>query len=470
MKHQDWVALARRELDSLGPDEIARAGLQFPGDQFWPTVYYPPITMFPPARVEDILSKDESPFNTKTYSAYVHIPFCFRRCAYCHWVLAVGTPEGEVDDYLGTLAMEMDLARRRLGVDRIPVSTALYGGGTPTYLTPRQMERVLRDFHAHYDLGACTQFSFEVEPKSILGDDGFEKLKIMRSYGVNRVCIGAQSFDDRILRHMGRPHDAADTLAAVQQAYRAGMESVSLDLIYGFPDQTVEDWIATLETTVSSGANAWHLLRLRIERYGDIQGTIKRHYRQAPEAFPAADTVQMMKMLSWVISEQNGFGQHIARMFGKERRHVSEFTRDYTCRLTNVVGVGPSGWSNYHRCFTQNIGEDMKGWSQCVRSGKIPVNRGLYRDIETETRRSFITPLKNEHVDKKKFFERTGLRVEEHFGAEMERLAPLGLIEDDGEHLRLTRRGQFFGDQTVIQFYQKRYNPFPELVHELMPE
>jgi len=466
---RDWIELAENELAAMNKAELAAAGLLFPRDQFRPTVYYPPITEFPPADVDRLLAGDAAAFTADAYAAYVHIPFCQSRCAYCHWVFAVGADEAAVDDYLATVEKEMQLVKRRLGRERIPVSTALFGGGTPTYLTARQLVTILTAFHRHYDLNRCRQFSFEIEPSSVLGAEGRDKLRAMRDFGVNRLCLGAQTFNDDILRRLGRRHTAAQTRAAAALARELGFESVSLDLIYGLPGQSVADWIATMEQAMASEANAWHLLRLRIERYGDVQARIKERYRNGPDDFPNEEEIELMKMLGWVMSEAHGFGQYIGRMFGRRAHNVSEFSRDYLCRLSDVVGVGPSGWSNYHFTFTQNIGIEMPRYRQAVYDGKVPADRGMCRDIETEARRSFITPLKNERIDKNAFRRRLGFTVQNHFGAELARLRAFGLIDEDERALHLTRRGQFFGDQTIMQFYQRRYVPFPGLLHPLMP-
>jgi oxygen-independent coproporphyrinogen III oxidase len=467
---KEWIDLAREELGALRSEELAEAGILFPDNQYAPVVCYPPITMYPPASAEAIFDRDENPFNTPTYSAYVHIPFCLRRCVFCHWVFTVGASDNDVDDYLDTLSMEMRLVKQRLGMERIPTSTAIFGGGTPTYLKPRQLERVLNDFTGHFDLSCCRQFSVEAEPSSLLGEEGFEKLKIMKDYGVHRVSLGVQSFNDDILKTMTRPHDAAQALSAIQQIRKAGIDSISIDLIYGYPGLKVEDWIETMKSAVKSGADAWQLYRLRIERYGDVQGAIMRQHRKMTDRFPTRGEIDLMKMLGNIISEKNGYAQHFSRIFASHRRHISEFLMDFCCYLSNVVGMGPSAWSNYHRTFTQNVGKDIKLYRRLVREGKIPIDRGFYRDLDTEARRSLITPLKNDRLHKKHFLERTGLSAEDHFASELQRLKRYGLIEEDERCISLTRRGRFYADQTVLQLFQREYMPIQRMPHSLTPD
>lgn len=463
----EWLERADRELQAFDPPELTKAGILFPDNQFEPVVYYPPITMYPPANLEELLARDADPPPQPT-AAYVHIPFCANRCVFCHWVFDVNTPPEDIDDYLEVLEQEMRLVNERRGTARIPLSTVLFGGGTPTFVSARQLERILENFMKHFDLSGCRQFSFEAEPSSLLGEEGRIKLRLLKEYGVHRISLGVQSFNDPVLRKMARPHDATQALAAIAAIRQAGLPSISIDLIYGFPGQTLEDWIRSLETAAQSGADAWQLYRLRVNRYGDVQGPIGRLRQSRPDGFPDIETIYRMKMLGMLISETHGFNQHFSRIFARSREHITQFMYDYCCRLTDVIGMGPSAWSNQHRVFTQNTGE-LRRYKETVRSGRMPVDRGLYREFQVEARRSFITPLKNDRVLKKDFQKRLGRSVAEVFGPELERLAPWRLIAEDEQSYRLTRRGQFFADQTVMQFFQRQYLPFPEVAHPLMP-
>ncbi|MCB9478981.1 MAG: coproporphyrinogen III oxidase family protein [Deltaproteobacteria bacterium] len=464
----ELIAQAQALVDRMRPREMARAGMMFPGEEFVPVVSYPDLTMYPEAEPDALLSSAEHRADSPT-AAYVHIPFCANRCAFCHWVLTANAPTDRVDAYLDVLAKEMDLATRFRGQDRIPVNTALFGGGTPSYLTPRQLERVMNDFVRHFDLSACDQFSFEAEPASLLGDEGAAKLRILKDYGVHRISLGVQSFDPAVLKIMARPHDRNEALEAIAAIKNAGFESTSIDLIYGYPEQSVQSWIETMRTAVASGADAWHLYRLRIRRYGEKQGVILRQFHDRPDAFPEVDRIRLMKALGYVISENFGYKQHFSRIFATDKRHISGYMVDYATRMTDVIGLGPSSWSNHYRTFTQNLGADFAAYEQSVKDGRLPIFKGIYRDDETEMRRCFISPLKHDRVYKAAFKARTGVEVLDHYGAEIERLAPLGLIDQDDESIFMTERGRFFGDEVAMQFFQRRFLPVPDFAHDLMP-
>ncbi len=463
------ISQAREALDALDVGELLRAGVVPQGKQFLPVVAYPPITMYPPADGSALLAAESEP-PPIPYASYVHIPFCASACRYCHWVKAIDPPAADVDDYVDTLCAELALATARLGGGRLPLSTALFGGGTPTFLKASQLERLLGVYHRHFDLEPCRQFSVEAEPASLLGEEGRARLEVLASHGVQRISLGVQSFEDAILESMNRRHSGRQALQAIEAIRQAGIDSVSIDLIYGYLGQSLQEWIRTMETTLSSGADAWQLYRLRIRRYGEVQAAVLDDYERQPELCPEADHTRLMKMLGILMSEQAGFHQHFIRIFSRSQDHITHFMWDYCCELLNVVGVGPSAWSNHHRRFTLNVGSNSQRYRDMVRQGQLPIERGLFRDRETEARRSLILPLKNDRVYKRKFQRRTGVDLDQHFGPELARLRGLGLAERDERSWWLTERGRFFADETMWQLTQRRYLPFAELGHELMPD
>lgn len=465
----EWVAKAEKELSSYGLDELKDAGVLPLDDRFMPVITYPPITMYPPIEPETVFKDNDIPLNVKT-AAYVHIPFCAFQCHYCHWIKKIAPSDSEIDDYLDTLTLDMLLVAEKSGRNRIETSTALFGGGTPTYLSPKRLSGVLENFTKYFDLSGCRQFSFEAEPKSILGDSGMEKLRILKDYGVNRISLGVQSFNSKVLHTMGRSHSGDEALRAIEQIRKSGIESISIDLIYGYQGQSLADWYETLVTALESGVDAWHLYRLRIQQHGDIQGSVLEKYKTEPDQFPSVDTIYMMKAMGLVFSEENGHKQFFSRIFATGHEHLTQFMWDYCCLLTDVAGVGISAWSNCNRTFTQNVGSDFDKYTKMVRSDRLPVDRGLIRDNETEARRSFISPLKNDRVYKDRFKKRTGLDVEAHFGPEIDRLVKMGLALRDEKTIRLSPRGRFFADETVHQLFQKKYLYFPDLEHSLMPD
>lgn len=462
---QHWINKAQQGLAALKIDEVRASGiLPESGNKYFPVVGYPPLTMFGDMDEKPLFENLNARAPIPTI-AYLHIPFCPTRCTFCHWITKTKSKDEEVSRYIDYLDREMVLYKNKLGVDKIPATSVLWGGGTPTYPKPAELERLLKSFTTHYDLSACTQFSVEAEPTTLLGPDGMERLQIMKDYGVNRISLGVQSFDNDVLRYMGRAHDHEQTLQSIENMRKVGFDNIFIDLIYGFPGQTVENWADNMLQAAALGIEGWQLYRLRIKQHGDRPGEIIRQFQKNPSKFHRAEEIQIMKYLGIMISEEHGYGEHQRRIFAKSPDLISHYLRDWCCRLYDVAGVGVSSWSNLRGVFAQNIGdENLENYYRYIDEGKISVNRGKVRTEDDEARRSFIVPLKNMYVSKRGFKERIGKDCKELFGAEIDFMKQLGMIEEDDRRIWMTKRGSFFADEVATQFFNPDYLPFPDIL------
>jgi oxygen-independent coproporphyrinogen-3 oxidase len=433
------------------------------GNKFFPVIGYPPLTMFGPMDegplFNNFQSRPEYPI-----AGYLHIPFCPTRCTFCHWITKTKSKEEEVDVYIDYLIKEMVLYKQKMGVDQIKVNSVLWGGGTPTYPSAKQLDRLIHAYTRHFDLSQCSQFSVEAEPTTLLGVEGMERLRVLKDYGVDRISLGVQSFDDDVLRYMARAHDNEQTEQSIKNIYKAGIDNVSIDLIYGYPGQTIENWVKNLLKAVSLDIEGWQLYRLRIKQHGDRPGNIIREFQKRPERFSDADDVMIMKLLGKQISEAYGYGEHLRRVFARKQEEISHYLRDWTSDLSDVVGVGVSSWSNLRGVFTQNIGDQsLQNYYSLIDSGKVSVDRGKRRTLDDEARRSFLLPLKNRRVEKKVYQDRLGFLPDEPFASQIAWLKSLGMMAEDDQYIWLTEKGGFFADEVATQFFDPEYFPFPEV-------
>lgn len=460
MKIDELIEIADKQVESLNLQKLINSGFIPQDGMFFPSIYYPPLTMYLPSSEEDMLAnyeyREEHPV-----ALYVHIPFCATRCIFCHWVISLNASSAEVDTYLDCLDKEAVLWHRRLKTEKISPQSILIGGGTPTMLSASQTEKFLKSLNSRFDFNKCKQFSYEAEPRSLLGTEGLAKLAIMKNYGVDRISLGVNSFNDRILRGMGRPHNSEDAINAIQQIRKVGFKSLSIDLVYGYPESTIGDWIDTLMTAASVSVDAYQLYRLRIVPHGDRIGLIKKQFDESEKDFMDLKNIYRMKALGFIISSQNGFKEDFRRIFSKNKNHISFFLRDYCCRLYNVIGLGISSWSNLGDRLFLNSGESLEKYCSCIKEGKIPIDRGKIRTRENNKVRALILPLKNCGVDKLRYKETTGITIDRTFGKKIEQLKSLELLQEDKERLWLTKKGAFFADEVMMQFYAREYIPFP---------
>ncbi|MBU2574051.1 MAG: coproporphyrinogen III oxidase family protein [Elusimicrobia bacterium] len=458
MMDAELKAKAEKMVQELDIPRLKNEGLLAGNDQFFPSVHYPPITMYPPITEEALFQGYQVPPD-RFFDMYVHIPFCIKYCAFCHYPVKLGELAEEKDRYLAALEKEMDLYMARLGIKKFKARSVLFGGGTPTYLTPKQLARNLDFFCARTDLSAKPQFSYDVDPITITDADGQARLELMREHGVDRLTIGVQSLDDGLLKAMNRHHDAAEAMRSVRMAKEAGFK-VNVEFIFGYPGQTLETWADTLEKAVRLDADEIQLYRLKVVPYGDHTGAITKKFGVKRADFPDLERTMLMKAYAMAFLPKSGYHEHLGRVYSRTAWDFSRYAHDQCFNLFDQVGFGLTAFSSLRDRYGLNT-QDFAEYYSMIAGGKLPVNRGLVRSAEDQLRWAVVLPLKNRRVIKAAFRKITGKDLNEVFKNRIAALKSFGLVCEDDKTLALTPKGRFFADEVCHQFHHPDYVPFP---------
>lgn len=429
------------------------------GDFFACGVHYPPITMYPPITQEEMYRGYTMP-DDGLMDIYVHIPFCIKRCLFCHYPSLYSASDGKKDTYLDALEKEMDIVLQVLGVDKIRVRTILLGGGTPTDLTPAQLERFLQFFCKRLDMTSCKQFNYDVDPATLVGPDGMERLRIMRDYGVDRLTIGIQSLDDKILKRMNRSHDAKTAIESVENSHQFDYK-LNIEFIFGHPGQTLENWIDVLERAIKLNTPEIQFYRLKVEPYGDQEGSIKKFKQYHADELPSPEESILMKQISIDLLAEHGYTENLRRVFTKNRSDISLYAFNQCCQLKDEIGFGLTAFSSLRDRFVLNT-QYFKEYYQAIENGRLPLNRGLVRNKDQQIRWSTILPLKNYFINKKIFQKVNGIPLSDVFQQRFALLKEYGLITENDHRVELTSTGAFFADEVVQQLHELEFIPFPE--------
>ena len=455
--HQDLIASARRRLDDFS--RLRDRGLVSLDGDFFPSVHYPPITMYPAMSPARLLAEYRPPADG-LHDLYVHVPFCIRQCVFCHYPVKLGQRPEEKDRYLDALAREMDTYMELLGLQTIRARSVLFGGGTPTYMSPDRLDRMLGFFSSRLDTGAMTQFNFDVDPPTLLGHRGLERLEILRAHGVDRLTIGVQALDDEILGLMNRPHSAAEAVASVEAARAQGF-LLNTEYIFGFPGQTLPGWLADMERAAALDVDEIQLYRLKEIPYGDHAGVVYTRSRGRRGPLVEVEQAVLMKQAAQELLAGRGYHENLRRVFSRDPDIYSHYAHNQCCELYDQLGFGLTAFSSLGDRFGLNA-YDLDEYHALVGQGRLPLNRGLVRDADQQRRWAMVLPLKNRKVLQARFRELTGLSVQEAFPREVRRLVEHGLLDESTDAVGLTRLGRFFADEVCHQFHDLRYMPFPQ--------
>ena len=268
-----------------------------------------------------------------TLGLYIHIPFCKAKCAYCDFY-SLAHSEEKMDAYVAALLHHLEeVAPRAAGMQ---VDTVYFGGGTPSYLGAARLCRILQTVLRRYDVARDAEITLEANPDSA-GD--WKELRRLRRAGFNRLSLGVQSTDDALLRRIGRVHTYEQVQQAVKAARQAKFTNLSLDLIYGLPGQTMEDWQRTLADAVALGPEHLSCYGLKLE-----EGTPLWQQRQTL-TLPDDDAQADMYLYTVAALGGMGYEQYEISNFakpGKESRHNLKYWR-----MEEYAGFGPGAHSDF---------------------------------------------------------------------------------------------------------------------------
>jgi len=372
-------------------------------------------------------------------AAYVHVPFCAHHCNYCDFAIAVGQ-DHQIALYLEALEAELAL----LGTAQ-PVRTLFVGGGTPTHLAANQLEQLLGLLRRWFVLHEGGEFSIEANPGTLTAD----KIAVLADHGVNRVSLGAQSFQPHLLARLERDHAPDDVPRAVERI-RQRIAQVSLDLIFGVPGQTTLEWADDLERTLALRPDHVSTYGLTYEK-----GTPLWKQRQSGQVTAIAEECELDLYRSGIDTlEAAGFEQYEISNFARVRTEPdalparSQHNQVYWANEA-YFGCG-MGAARYVLGRRELNTRDLKGYMRRVLSGESPTWQSEELGPWERGRETMAVQLRRlEGIDRPAFRGQTGYDLDTVAGSALPHLLELGLLRDDGRHVRLTRTGTFVADGVI---------------------
>jgi oxygen-independent coproporphyrinogen-3 oxidase len=390
-------------------------------------------------------------------SAYLHIPFCRRRCAYCDFNTYAGR-EALISSYVAALCREIETVGQAAPV-RLTLHTIYFGGGTPSLLSPSQCERILTTLRQHYALAEETEITLEANPGTL----SRAVLAALHHLGINRLSLGMQSAHTAELERLGRTHTLAEVVESVRWAREAGFHNLNLDLIYGLPQQSLTQWQTTVQQAVALAPEHLSLYALTVEPHTPLGRQIERGLLPPPDPDLAAT------MYEWASDylERHGYAQYEISNWSRPGfacRHNLTYWRDQPYL---GFGAGAHGYVNRYRCmnvlripaYIQRLSEAGQKTLPFPFSAATVRRSTVSRHTAMQETMMLGLRLTGEGVVEDAFRQRFGVTMSRIFGVEIEELLRLGLVEWAQDEktgyrraLRLTRRGRLLGNQAFLRF------------------
>ncbi len=375
---------------------------------------------------------------------YLHIPFCAHVCPYCDFNTYAGQSD-LIPRYVSALESEIGRQGEALGGRR--ASTIFFGGGTPSLVPPTEIGRLVRACQESFDLASDVEVTLEANPNSV---DAAYFAGLLEG-GVNRLSLGVQTQQRRGLRTLGRHHEAADAAAAYRAAREAGFDNVSLDLIFGWPGQSLAAWEEDLDQILAWGpAPPEHLslYSLIVEPGTPMADAVARGILVVPDDDATADLYEA----AIGTMERAGFIHYEVANWAQDERLQARHNLIYW-RNGEYAGLGAGAHGHIGgRRVMQHL--FPLAWVEAVERGEAPISNVEEIPPETAMGETMMLGLRllRQGVDEGAFAARHGVELRERYGSIIEELVGLGLMERTDAGVRLTPRGLMVANDVCARF------------------
>lgn len=371
---------------------------------------------------------------------YLHLPFCISKCPYCDFNSYQLKEDNQISSYISALYQEITTYSKKL--KKSDIKTIYLGGGTPTILSGVQIYNILEFCKSKFTIDKDAEITIEANPGTLDG----EKIKLLIESGINRLSLGAQSFNNLFLKKLGRIHNTQNIIDSYYLARKEGFNNINIDIMFALPDQTTEDLQITLKKAISLKPDHLSLYNLTIKPGTEYY----KKYKKGKLKLPNED--EEFDMYNWAIKflEESGF----------EHYEISNFARPYKRSMHNLIywqnkpylGIGAGAYSFIKGYRYMNY-ESPARYVKEMMSGKLPVDNGEKLSLRKRMIETIILGLRTKDgVGYIKFKARFGVNLNDIFSEQVIKSVNLGLLQKDDYRIKLTKKGIFLANTVFREF------------------
>jgi oxygen-independent coproporphyrinogen III oxidase len=367
---------------------------------------------------------------------YIHIPFCEKKCIYCDFYSEANHKDKDI--FVQFLLKEIQMYGQYF--DKEDIETIYFGGGTPSLLAPKQIEKVISYLYKNFKFKKNVEITFEVNPATVDRD----KLSAFRDIGINRLSIGVQSLGDEDLKFLTRIHSVADALGCYKIARASGFQNISIDLIFGLPTQTIKNWKEILNEAISLKAEHISAYNLIVEENTPLFNMVKEKrmikVSDEVEAEMFEVTIDMLTSAGYNHYEVSNYA-----FPGFESKHNCNYWN-----YSNYFGFGPSAHSFFDTKRWWNVRSIFSYYSR-IDNGILPVDDGESLDKFQQISELIMLGLRSKGVDIQKLKNNFDFDFLKRFDTTIKTLVGQNLGIIDNGHFSLTKKGIMISDELSKQ-------------------
>lgn len=413
---------------------------------------YPPFSQWKPEHVPEIVAALAAPPADRAVplGLYLHIPFCRKRCRFCYFRVYTDQNAKAIERYAEALAREVELLSDQPAVAGRKLKFVYFGGGTPSYLSARQLHSLRARLHASVSWDSADEVTFECEPGTL----SLEKVKTLKEIGITRVSLGVENFSDEILEANGRAHLSPEILRAYDWIQQVGFPQVNVDLIAGMIGETDENWRNCIERVRQLSPDNITIYQMELPH----NTVIAREMKQQGVASPVANWATKRRWVNEAFETLSAAGYHIssAQELVKNPDRDRFVYRDSVWRGADLLATGVASFGHLQGVHYQNV-DQLEDYLTTLEAGRLPLCRALTPTPHQKLIREVVLQLKEGRIGAAPFREKFGVDILREFAEPFRRQQEAGYLEIAGDEIRLTRKGLLQVDTLLTEYFEPEH-------------
>ncbi len=412
---------------------------------------YPPYSLWQKEFVPEVIDAFcQEADKSVPLGLYVHIPFCRKRCKFCYFRVYTQQNAQTIQGYVDSLANEFKLYSQQQGVKGRALQFAYFGGGTPSYLSSKQLLSLRDKLSEYLSWESAEEVTFECEPGTL----SLDKVKTLKEIGVTRISLGVENFNDTILEVNGRAHLSPEIFHAYDWIRQVGFPQVNLDLIAGMIGETEENWNACIEKMAELEPDNITIYQMELPHNTIISQEIK----ELGITSPIADWSTKRRWVNDAFNKLLAQGYQISSgnelVKNKETDHF--VYRDHLFRGSDILATGVSSFGHFQGIHYQNY-DHIEKYSEQVSKEVLPINRALKPTAHQTLIREFVLQMKEGIVVLEYFQNKFSINLLEEFATPLHNQEEAGYLVIEEDAIRLTRKGILQAETLLPEYFEEEH-------------
>ena len=411
---------------------------------------YPPYSQWNAEELPAVDAALQAPPADVPLGLYLHIPFCRKRCKFCYFRVYTDKNAEEIETYLAALSREIELVSQLPCLGDRPFRFVYFGGGTPSFLSSRQLNRLVDRLRANIHWDLAEEVTFECEPGTL----SEAKVQTLRDIGITRLSLGVENFSDEILKENGRAHESPEVFRSWQWIEKAGFPNVNIDLIAGMVGETWDNWRDCVRRTIDMSPDSVTIYQMELPFNTVYSKDILGNKIETP----VADWKLKRDWVSYAFDElmAQGYSVSSAYTLVKDAAKVNFSYRDNLWQGSDLIATGVASFGHMSGVHYQNQ-PDWEGYVDALDEGRLPLFRGLKITSHQALVREMILQLKKGYVDVGYFRDKFNVDIVDHWRDQWQSHANEGWLTIAGDRIELTREGLLRVDGLLPVFFEAEH-------------